>query len=355
MRICGVSQLSVSAALTTLEADGIILRRPRSGIYVAESPRNRPRLVLCDPSFFVNPSPFSEMLFGSICSRYIGAADGAVIRFTDPQPSQSDETAPRDLLAPDIWEKLRARQFSSVLLFGTNPRLTPHLVDFGLPVVGLATAAPYVLRFAMVDACQVGVAELARLGCRRASLYNSPFYLMREVFMAALETHQIEAAEMSHDDFFGEDSITQPVRFHRMVEKGRSAAHRTISAGNLDRGDYGILISDDTFTQGFIHGLIDHGLKVGEDVEIATYTNRGSPVLGPWESKLTRLELDIPQITEAMNDCADRLCEGLPPDKTWFPAGLDSWGPVWCHAQRLLLRRKGEGDDSKQMGILFGI
>ena len=121
---------------------------------------------------------------------------------------------------------------------------------------------------------------------------------------------------MGHEDLFDEDIPGRPVRSNilvqsnNLVEKGRSAAHRTIAAGNLAGHDYGILSSDDTFTQGFIHGLIDHGLKVGEDVEIATYTNRGSPVLGPWESKLTALELDIPQIPDVMNECADRLCEG---------------------------------------------
>ena len=342
MRICGVSQLSVSGALSTLEADGLIVRRPRSGIYVAESRRNRPRLILCEPSFFINPSPFSEMVYESIASHYVGAEDGVVIRFTVPPDGKSERMEPHEFLAPDLWDKLRARQFSSILLFGTNPNLTPLLDNFDLPIVALGTPAPYVLRFGMVDACQVGVAELARLGCRKLSLYNSPYHLMREVFMSALAAHGLESVDVGHEDLFDENTPGRPVQSNRLVERGRNAAHRAIAAGHLAQRNYGILSTDDMLTQGFIHGLIDHGLKVGEDVEIATYANRGSPVLGPWESKLTHLELDVRQMTTAMRECADSLCEGRALDRSWFAAGRESFGPVWCNLLRLALRRKGE-------------
>ena len=163
MRNCGVSQLSVSARAVQAR-----IGRDRSSASKKRNLRCRIAAKSCAPCvvrtqlFLLILPPSARFSSRRYATSMSGEKNGAVIRFTIPQLSHCDDVAPQDYLAPDLWEKLRARQFSSVLLFGTKPRLSPLLVDLDLPIVALATDQPRI-------SCDLGWWMRVKSGWRNSS------------------------------------------------------------------------------------------------------------------------------------------------------------------------------------------
>jgi DNA-binding LacI/PurR family transcriptional regulator len=60
------------------------------------------------------------------------------------------------------------------------------------------------------------------------------------------------------------------------------------------------------------------GLRLGDDIKIATHANRGSPALLGWENELTMIEVDPEEIVHRMFDILERLMKGDAPVQTVY-------------------------------------
>lgn len=316
IRTCGVSQGIVMRAIADLEGQGMLERRPRSGVYIANGVELPGRLVLLEPSIFVAPSCFFEILLSGLVDGV--GRDRLDIRFTQSLRIGGTLTE-RDLLPAEIWGGLRANQFGSVLLCGTSDPLVVHLHRMGIPCVTFSTNGPNRVVVGYLEACQVGVGELAKAGCRRIALYNTPYWSLREVFLASLRTHGLSETSIQNRRAFREQSEPgKTIQRFRLVEHGMAAAIQGFGPDvpSQQRPD-GILSMDDMFTQGFLMGLERLGMEPGRDVEIATYANLDSPSLAAWEGKLIRMVFDPREIARAMHARADSLERGLAETPGW--------------------------------------
>ena len=319
IRTCGVSQGIVMRAIADLEAQGMLERRPRSGVYIANGVGSPGRLVLLEPNIFVSPSSFFEILLSGLVDEV--GRDRLDIRFAQSLRIGGPLTE-RDLLPAEVWGGLRANQFGSVLLCGTSAALVEHLHRMGVPCVAFATNGPNRVVLGYLEACQVGVGELARAGCRRIALYNTPYWSLREVFLASLRSHGLSETSIQNRRTFREQGEPgKAIQRFRLVEHGLAAAIQGFGPDvpPLQRPD-GILSMDDMFTQGLLMGLDRLGIEPGRDVEIATYANRGSPSLAAWEGKLIRMVFDPREIARAMHERADSLERGVAESPGWAPA-----------------------------------
>ena len=69
----------------------------------------------------------------------------------------------------------------------------------------------------------------------------------------------------------------------------------------------GIVILDDMMTSGALSSLSQIGISVGQDVQIASHTNRGSHLLFGFEEQLVLLEMDPNEIADAMFEMLETL------------------------------------------------
>jgi DNA-binding LacI/PurR family transcriptional regulator len=98
-------------------------------------------------------------------------------------------------------------------------------------------------------------------------------------------------------------------------EQGYHAAMEVFGP-HTSPGDWpdGIFSADDMATQGLLTALQRLGLRVGDEVKIATHANAGSPALLGWEDRLTRLEIDPTEIVGGMFDTIEDLLHGKQPE-----------------------------------------
>ena len=68
-------------------------------------------------------------------------------------------------------------------------------------------------------------------------------------------------------------------------------------------------------TRGVLSALLEAGLRPGEDVCIITIENRGSTVLGPFASNITRIVIDPAAVVHAALDMLEQLMEGRTPPR----------------------------------------
>jgi DNA-binding LacI/PurR family transcriptional regulator len=171
------------------------------------------------------------------------------------------------------------------------------------------------IRFALEEACQLGVSELLRLGCEKIALYNAPHTPAKDVFKGALSTHGASEHILKSTKAF---KFIEP-RFgqgYHLVEYGIDEARRLFGPESRpeNRPD-GVLCVDELFTQGFIVGLSQYGFRPGKHIEVASTRNAGSAVLLPWLGSITALEIDIKKIAAALTSGAQMLATGRVPDR----------------------------------------
>ena len=320
IRTCGVSQSVVVQALDRLEIEGCIERRARSGLFVSFDYQRRPRLVICEPNMFISSSPWGELLLDAVIRPYANRPDDAQIIFTVLPIAPFPDDQVRRYLPTEIWTKLEARRFGSVVTLGVDSRVNKEIEALGNPVVTFGAFGSYQVSLAMLEACQLAVGELARVGATKIALYNTPFISVREVFMAAVSAHGAKEMFLPFDAGFDDVEKDQIVRHFHLAERGLRAARLALDQRipEANRPD-GIVSLDDMFTQGFIMGMINLGLVPGKDVKIVTYANANSSSLVGWEKDLIRIEFDPAGVTTALHSAADALEAGSDLGEMWGP------------------------------------
>ena len=310
----GVSLSTMGAALTALEDRNLIRRRQGSGIFVAEGIRQRNLCLLCDPNFLL------EFGASSVWSQLVHAArrragdleENLSIHFTQLGADTSDtlgQASLHDRLAADIANG----NVQGVLAIGLPHALTRWIEGCGVPVVSFAGPSHFIVWLSSLEVVQVGVAELARLGCRALALW-SPVSMHRpepspeifQTFLAALAAHGLPYLPALTKPLLSEGAATD----YSLSRQGFETMRRTLDSSA--RPD-GIVSTDDMLTQGALMALGRLGDDAKTGIRIATQTNRGSPALLGWEDRLTRLEFDPAEIVATMFETLEALMGGEVP------------------------------------------
>jgi len=313
----GVSVATLNAALSELEAQRLIRRKHGVGIYVSPRIQQRNVVLLCDPSFFRAPgaSPFWNLLVDQVRRR---AAEGneaislhfAVDSLDRPQPQSGVE-----LLNDGLADELAAGRIDGVLGVGLPLPVADWMERQNVPMVAFAGPGLCMVGIKASEYSRLGVAALARQGSRRIALWtvSSPFrphglYGPRAsvsdpqlgIFEEALRAHGREFDPALVRD---SRSLVVPGSYHTEShqEQGFRKAQEVFGPGT-DPATWpdGIISTDDMLTQGALTALHKLGMRIGEDVRIATHANVGSPALLGWEEELTLMEIDPAEIVSLM-------------------------------------------------------
>jgi hypothetical protein len=64
------------------------------------------------------------------------------------------------------------------------------------------------------------------------------------------------------------------------------------------------------------------GVRIGEDVQVASHSNRESPILRPWRDEITRLEVDPAALAQTMLATLEAVMAGEAPAESvlWHTA-----------------------------------
>jgi DNA-binding LacI/PurR family transcriptional regulator len=312
----GVSLRTLDGALKALEADNIIYRIQGVGIFVSPS-LQRHVALMCMPDFFeqVGVSPFWRLMVESATERAKAKNEAFSCHFTIPGGHKG---AP---MHAGLAREIEAREMHGVLGIGLDENTVAWIEERGIPYVAFAGSGRWTVGLDNEQLLDMGVKELASLGCKRLSCWSTGLPFERSgptdrageielenekdsMWRKALQEHGLEIHEELSQNLAHLDCVG-----YSHQEQGFNLAHDIFSAPRSTWPD-GILCYDDLMTHGLLLALEKMDMRVGQDVHIVSHANRNSPVLMGREHQITRLEYDPAEIVRMMFDILETVMDG---------------------------------------------
>ena len=332
----GVSLTTLNSALSLLEGQGLLRRVHGHGIFVASV---APRIALvCEQGFLAhNVSPFWRALMEAIEDRAESADETleshfAWVREFDPaQPVAASAAGLNSSLIGDI----EAGRVQGIIGIGLPIWSALWLRARNVPFVGFAGMGRGMIHLETANIVRAGVDELARRGCRRLALafQGAPSMVVlqhaqnaregivqtRDEFKARLAVHNLDfAPALACDDGAALDKALESgdLSFLRSPRARLSAQEFGFECvkswwrlPTSERPD-GLVFCHDLCTRGALAALRQLGVVVGRDVQIATHSNAGSPLLMGYEDDLIRVEYDAAHIVSALFEMLEAQMNG---------------------------------------------
>jgi hypothetical protein len=313
----GVSQATITGALDRLEAQNIVTRKDRHGIYVSPAINRKHIRVLMDASQVDGRqrSPFWAMFWGLLVQEAQGRADHKDeeigYHLVNPQVYRRDITLPEDIL-----RMLDDGLVHGVLCTGMRSSNTKVFLDadHGIPLVSFAGDGYWQVNINRKGIYELLIPELAARGCKTVAYWHATHDFDYDFELDNIEHARITLARhgitLRDQDVHGavcKDNVTPQHEGYRMVMEA-------FDGGHAARPD-GILIGDDMITAGALAAMHRLGIMPGRDVIIGTHANKGSTVLLGYEDLLVRAEFDALDIVRAMFAKLDLLLEGKRPEE----------------------------------------
>lgn len=338
-----VSRTTLNAALDELEGQRVIYRRHGVGIFTAPRQRCQTIAVVCNPHFFQgkNHSPFWDVLLSGTRERAAQDAFACEVHFC--KNNEPDTLTFSD----NLLHSLRSGYVHGVVGIGMNRAARRWLAENDTPYVSFGGPGQWYVGVDRVTVIQLGVQTLAELGCRRIAMlspvipfktYSTPeedSHIRIEIFRTALEHFGLPfypQLALLNLDLVAEGSHTTTLS---LQEQGFHSVHQAYASGE---GPDGLLFGNDVMAVGGMAALRELHLNVGQDVQVATHSNKGTTLLTPYEDVLIRLEVDPTEIVDTLFSAIRDLMAGETP--TQF-----EMNPVTHDMQyivRSALRRPGE-------------
>jgi len=314
----GISQSTVTSALDRLESQGVLTRRQGSGVFVASALATRPILILVESDTAQSPSSFWEILIHGLRQRYADHPAGLEIQFTK---SGSPTAAVESRIGRGLIEDLRAHRYAGVYAICQSDAVLNLLFDLGICNVGYSCAAKYHVHMAPLEVCQLGVAALAKVGCRQVALYDARDLAARETFVATVRAYGLNECVVSHLDPWA-DATNYATITRGFIAALSTFGTQTKHANHPD----GVVILDDMFAQGFLMGLNRLGIRAGTDVQVASHANAESPTLLGWTDRIIRMEFVVEEVIATMHSALESLIRKEEPSDQWENA-------TWLNAE----------------------
>jgi hypothetical protein len=299
----GVSVTTLVAALSDLEARGILTRRHGVGIFVARDALRHNIAMLCDARFFHGEtaiSPFWPMLVQRGWQRVREKGNHFALYFVVAPAGDHEEigagvpAAIGDILASD----LKQGRIQGVLGAGLSICVSYWLQQIAIPFVAFAGYAPHRVQLDLALGVQRGVEALAARGCRRIGFWIAAPMKCENV---AIFRRTLEQCGLPFDPALIQDNSADGAASLTSLQLGERAAQVTFGPeSDPARRPDGVLCDEDTLARGALPRLTRLGIQPGKDLPFATQTNAGSPLLFGYEENLIRIEMDPARLAEEM-------------------------------------------------------
>jgi DNA-binding LacI/PurR family transcriptional regulator len=301
-----VSAETLNLALREMHRRRLIYSKRGVGLFVAP----QKILLLCDPMFFPaeGTSPFWKLLIEAIHGFAEQEHEQIEFVFLNP-PGYFDGIIPSV-----IRNMITAHEVRGVLGLGIKEPTSNWIEAHGVPVVVFAGMASWTIMLTTGRILDLGVSELVRRGCRDIALWR-PHVLRPDEKEAPATTFDADVdlnewkRLLSVNGLAFDTALTQARDFVLSSpdkidgisyrERGYRLAMNVFGSGQWPLPD-GIVCVDDVMSQGVLEAFDEMGIRVGEDVLMATHANSGSPLLKKHEDSLILIEFDTQKIAKEM-------------------------------------------------------
>lgn len=315
-RELGVSPTTLNGVFGEMEQEGILLRRHAVGIFVADNAPVAPHFgVICHPRFFQNDgnSPLWQYLINSIHAHTENLADTFDCYF-----SRSGDT--EEALPPALAEEIRQGAFSGLLGIAIPGDTAWWIMKQGVPMVSLFSKGHVIINTNGAREVLLAVEQLKIRGCQSVGAWGRvwPYHDVATEKREAMKRSDLFRQAMQHWQmplhqkwietnlqYLGTSQVPS------LPEQGYEMAMRVF--GKRGSKPDGLWIWDENVTRGALVALQKLGVRVGEDVQIASHVNRGLQVLWGHEDKLILVEYDPAQYVETMFEKLRDLISGRLP------------------------------------------
>ena len=308
-RELGVSQHTINKAYAQLEVEGLIERKRRKGVFVADRTATGEMAIVLKPQ-----------LLGAEASqsyRIICAALTEILHTLNPSWNVKLHLGKAviegrafsktlDILEPTVLPRLRGI-FSFHSLYDQEPFLEKN----GVPIVHVDDInGKYHVSFDRKDFFRQAINCLIDTGCRTAGLLYTEYSCKKREDM-----HKHE----KKSDYFSELADTYGLQYRpewMICRKHSTSENITENDGyNLfmrlwkqpEKPD-GLIVVDDVLCKGVLRAVLQLGLSLPEDIRLITYANKGVPL--PFHKPVTRVEFDLVEEARIAVDMMKTLIHG---------------------------------------------
>ncbi len=308
---------TLTGVLEELENQNLVYRRHGVGIFVSPS-RIKSIWLICDSQFFSEGySPFWNVLIAHARSRASQNNEHLSMHFTMPHGY------PDAILHHTLVEEIRAGRVHGILGVGLRRPTARWIISQGVPFTAFAGWAPYVVNLNYRELINLGIRELRQRGCRRIGFWNPTVSVVEDV--------EDKPSRCFPTDIFYECMAGQGLEVDAsLVKNNWNLAGLPTNESNSQQGyrtarevfeqtsnrPDGILISDDSMTQGALLALAQMGIRPGRDVLVASHSNKGTPLLLESANDMIRIEFDPAELVQRLFDMLETLMAGQIPTTT---------------------------------------
>ena len=300
----GVSLVTLDQGLRQLEQRGLIERHAGSGIYVTYCILQKTiGLVFGLSSFASSGSTFYSILLSRCIERAASHQERFSFFLDLPNLNRVslNSSVHHDLVAALSDHKLDGLLVASV----TGPDQEQWLRDQGVPTVCLNSGGnPGSVTIDNKGLVRMAAQALMEEGCQNIGL----------IAMSPNEIDLFRSAASELGFHFQDSWIQHPEVLPRKtsVARGVSAAKNLLEqnkASNLPL-PAGLIITNDLLASGACRHFTSKHLVIGQDIKIASHSNKDSPVLSEWNNVLIRCEIDPAEVADTLISMLETLMEG---------------------------------------------
>jgi DNA-binding LacI/PurR family transcriptional regulator len=307
-----VSKATLDAALGQLEAQGIVVRRQGSGIFVYSGLKRGIALV-CAPHFSGEPHlrNFWDLIVREARLRVVGSPYNLTFHFSS---LETETASDGPLLHPSLIDDIAVGRVQGALMVGVPVQAVEWTREQGVAVVEFSGQGPVTVDMEGADVAKLGVEALAARGCRRlamwSEMWNEPGRDRRE--RSRREAKGFQSALAAHGLRFHKELLRPgagEATGRPSYEMARDWVSEIFSAPRKQWPD-GLLIANDILTRDVMPALQKLGVVPNRDIILASHANTDSPVLQAYEDDLILVEYDTGEVVQTMFDSLETLLRG---------------------------------------------
>jgi len=300
----GVTIATLDQALRELEVQGLIIRKDRSGIFVApKAQQGRIGLIFGRDIMDATATSFRSLLMEQCRQRSIERGERFSFFVDLGVPNTDGGTLPDDLR-----EALIAKRLAGMITVSPHIDQIKWLQKHDIPVVSLGRDEAWAHRVILhgEELIRLTAQELKKQGCCQIGLLaanaNHAEMFRRVMHSMGLIVNEswIEIAKGNHKEEAG-------LRCAEQFLTSNGVARRWTKKNSLPQA---VIITDDMMARGACSLFGQRGVTPGRHLKIASHGNRGSWALAEWEDALTICEYDPQEIVDALFSSLEKLIAG---------------------------------------------
>ncbi|GCE28064.1 hypothetical protein KDA_35480 [Dictyobacter alpinus] len=320
-----VSSVTLRDALDHLEMEQIIYRKRSLGIFVSPNIHRKSIHVLFAADKLISEllSPFWALIWLHLEQEAHRREGFKNEKYTFQLVTQIADT--KNSLPEEVRHMLQTRRVDGILAVGLHTQGVGKDMDPPLPCITFAGGGDQLVVMDSEEAGRLAAGELIRQGCKRLACwmpniayFNVPGWNPREVPHLDMEHISgftgfrqtlLEQKMTYHPEFMRQPHLPMTMNALSAQEQGYLLAKEVFGEHNNHKPD-GLFIGDDLIADGALAALEELEIRVGKELKVVAQRNTGSPILFGHLRKLTALEFNPVDITQAMFSMLDMLMSG---------------------------------------------